>query len=72
MATIDDINRQIQQEKDRHTRVINNFKNEIQRENEHHQRTISNLKVQKDRIKQANQQLENYNALLEFALCGFL
>lgn len=45
------VNKQIQQENERHSRTINDLKKRTLRENEQHQRIIANLKAQKERIK---------------------
>lgn len=45
------INRQIQAEKDRHNRVINDLNKQKERENTQHERTMRMLNSRKDQIK---------------------
>ena len=68
MTTIDDINRQIQQEKESYSRNLNRLQQEILNLKQRHQRNMANLQEQKERIKQQSQQLEDYNKLLDFAM----
>ena len=68
MATIDDIKRQIQQENDSYNRDLNRLNQEIIKLKDRHQRNMASLKSEKERIKQQNQQLENYNINLDIAL----
>ena len=68
MTTIDDINRQIQQEKESYSRNLNRLQQEILNLKQRHQRNMANLQEQKERIKQQNLQLESYNMILYKAL----
>ena len=68
MANLEDINRRIQQENDRHKRVINDLDDKKCRENEHHQRTMESLRAEKERLRSQNQQLEEYNNTLNRAI----
>lgn len=53
------INRQIQQEKDRHNRVINDLKTKIDRENTQHQQTMRMHNNRKDQIKRTAESFLN-------------
>ena len=68
MATLDDINKQIQREKESYSRDYNRFQKELLDLKSRHQRNMANLNSQKENIKQANKQFEDYNKLLEIAL----
>ena len=68
MATIDDINRQIQQEKESYSRNLNRLQQEILDLKQRHQRNMANLQEQIERIKQQNKQLESYNKILNLAM----
>ena len=68
MATIDDIKRQIQQEKESYNRNLNRLQQEILDLKQRHQRNMANLQEQKERIKQQNLQLESYNKTLLLAM----
>lgn len=68
MANLENIKKQKQQEKNRHQRVMNSLNRQKADENNRYQRQIEYLNTQIERIKQQNQQLENYNINLDIAL----
>lgn len=68
MANLEDINRRIQQENDSYNRDLNRLQQEILKLKERHQRTMESLRAEKERARQSNQQLEEYNELLKFAM----
>ena len=67
MATLEDINRRIQQEKDSYNRDLNRLQQEILKLKERYQRNMASLKSEKERLNSRNSQLEDYNKLLKFA-----
>ena len=67
MATLDDINRKIQQEKESYNRDLNRLQKEILDLKSIHQRNMADLSAQKENIKQY-QQLEDYNKLIDLAM----
>ena len=68
MATLDDINKQILREKESYSRDYNRLQKELLELKSRYQRNMANLNSQKENIKQANKQFEDYNKLLEIAL----
>lgn len=67
---IENINKQIQQEKEHHARTINRLKKEIYKQNERHQRImfdLQNKKYQQGKTKQ-NETLNKILELIEKAL----
>ena len=68
MTTIDDINRQIQQEKESYSRNLNRLQQEILNLKQRHQRRISDLQNQKQQaISQIKHEcLGNQYKLLEY------
>ena len=67
LSTLEDINRRMQQENNSYNRDLNRLQQEILKLKERHQRNMASLKSEKERTSQ-NQQLEDFNKLLEFAL----
>lgn len=61
---VENINKQIQQEKEHHARTINRLKKEISKQNERHQRIISDLQNKKAQQSKTKQH-ETLNKILE-------
>ncbi len=60
---IENINKQIQQEKEHHARIINRLKKEICKQNERHQRIMFDLQNKKFQQRETKQ--ETFNKILE-------